>query len=103
MYEAAMYESGVTVYKGDSKKELGRFYPGTTEAALWQELVTPYAKGRLLRSDGVRVTQGSTGVAHGIYHFHADKSAGGQGQGGGRGRGGPIHAIVGAIVGKVRK
>ena len=102
MYESAMYDGTVTVYKGDTKKELGRFDPGTTEAALWQELVTPYAKGRLLRSDGVRVTQGSTAVAQGIYHFHADKAASGQGQMSGR-RGGPIQALVGAIVHKVRK
>ena len=104
MYEqAAMYGSTVTVYKGDTQKELGRFDAGITEAALWQELVTPSAKGRLLRSDGIWVTQGSTAVAQGNYQFHADKAASGQGQGRGGMRGGPIRSVIGAIVNKVKK
>ena len=68
--------SAVVVYNADSQGELGRFDPGTPEADLWQELVTPSAKGRLLRSSGVRVTQGSTAVAQGIYYFHAVEAAG---------------------------
>ena len=43
----------IQVYKADTQVELGRFDPGTLEADLWQELVTPSAKGRLLRSNGV--------------------------------------------------
>ena len=65
----------VTVYKADTQVELGRFDPGTMEADLWQELVTPNAKGRLLRSSGVRVTQGSTAVAQGNYYLHAVEAA----------------------------
>lgn len=96
-----MYESSsVTVYKGNTQTELGRFDPGTMEADLWQELMTPNAKGRLLRSNGVRVTQGSTAVAQGSYHFHAEKSPTGQGQS--RGRGGIIHTIIYKVVDKAR-
>ena len=68
--------STVTVYQADTQAELGRFDPGTREADLWQELVTPSAKGRLLRSNGVWVTQGSTTVAQGNYYLHAVEAAG---------------------------
>ena len=65
----------IWVYKADTQVELGRFDTGTMEADLWQELVTPNAKGRLLRSSGVRVTQGSTAVAQGNYYLHAVEAA----------------------------
>ena len=70
--------STVMVFNADTQVELGRFDPDTTEADLWQELVTPSAKGRLLRSNGVRVTQGSTAIAQGIYYFHAVEAAWGR-------------------------
>ena len=45
----------IVVYKADTKLELGRFHPGTPEADMWQEVVTPDVKGRLRDSSGDQV------------------------------------------------
>ena len=68
----------IKVCKGDTQEVLDTFKPDTTEADLWREFVTPRVKGRLLRSSGIQVTQGSTAKAVGHYHFHAFGEAGGQ-------------------------
>ena len=70
LMQAVMTEH-VVVYQGDSEKEVDRFDPGISEATLWQEVVIDSARGRLLRSDGVRLTRDSTKLAQGVYRFHA--------------------------------
>ena len=66
------------VYEGDTRVELDRFRPGTSEADLWQEYVTYLGKGILLDTSGFWVTCGSTGKAEGDYRLYADKTAGEQ-------------------------
>ena len=59
----------VVVYRGNSEKEVDRFDPGIFEATLWREVVIHSARGRLLRSDGVRLTRDSTKLAQGCTAF----------------------------------
>ena len=68
--QAVMIEH-VVVYQGNSEKEVDRFDPGVFEATLWREVVIDSARGRLLRSDGVRLTRDSTKLAQGVYRFYA--------------------------------
>ena len=59
------------VYKDDTDDEVGRLDPGTFEATLWQMVVINGTRGKLLRSDGVRLTPDSKQLAQGHYRFHA--------------------------------
>ena len=75
--QAAMADL-IMVLEGDSQVVLDKFAAGTLESDLWQELVTPSARGRLLSSSGTRVTQLSKARAHGDYRFYAATEAGEQ-------------------------
>ena len=66
----------IVAYKADTQLELGRFHPGTPEADMWQEVVTPDVKGRLRDSSGDQVMRWNAAVGRGEYRFYADEAAG---------------------------